>query len=346
MEISQALRRRLRGWRTSLSQTRARAVEAGASIQLPGLEVLNHPRAGFAARIALIAALVLFVVYPFVAWLYSGIDDDPLFSAPASMWRPGMSHSVAAVSALIDLEVNQHEWTPNDPWFWPSALLDDKPNYQMGMMAALARYSNDLSDRLGRANANAPADGDLQAARDALRYPPDIWLWKPQISLWAGSTESRYRGALESLSAYNDHLASGQATFTASADNLRSVVAHMADDLDLSAAQIENHMRGHSGFALGAADDIFYATKGKAYAYYILLKEMQPDFETVIRERDLAKRWSDMLTSLRAAISMRPTIVRDGAADSSFAPCHLCAQGFYLLRTREKLRDIEGALQP
>jgi hypothetical protein len=335
----------LREWRTSLSRTRARAAEASANIHLPGLEVLQNPRAGFFARIALLAALVLFVLYPFVAWLYSGIDDDPKFSASAASWRPGMSHSVAAVAALVDLEVNRHEWTPNDPWFWPTALLDDKPNYQMGMVAALANFSNVLSDRLGRAGANAPGDADLQDARDALHYPPDIWLWKPQISLWAGSTESRYRGAIESLSAYNERLATGQAVFTASADNLRQVLEHIAADFDSSAAQIESHVR-HSGFAVSvSADDIFYSTKGKAYAYYIVLKEIQPDFEIVIRDRNLGKRWSEMLTSLRALVTMRPSIVFDGSADGSFLPCHLCGEGFFLLRTREQLRDMAAGLQ-
>lgn len=345
IDLSQALRRRLRGWRTSFSQTRARATEAGANVQLPGLDVLNHPEAGFWARIALFGVLVLFVIYPFIAWLYSGIDDSPRFTASSQQWRPGMSHSVSAVVALVDREINQHSWTPNDPWFWPTALLDNKPNYQSAMVAALARFSTDLSERLGRANANAPVDADLQEAREALHYPPDIWLWKPSISFWAGSSESRYQGAIDSLNAYNAHLGAGQATFTANAENLRQVVSRIADDLDISGVQIEQHVRHHSNLALDA-DDIFYTTKGKSYAYYILLKDMQPDFQSVIRQRGLAKRWSDMLTSLRAVIALRPTIVRDGAPDSSFSPCHLCGEGFYLLRTRAQLRDIAVVLQP
>lgn len=345
MELTQALRRRLRGWRTSLSQTRARASEAGAGVQLPGLDVLSHPEAGFWARIALFVALVLFVIYPFIAWLYSGIDDNPRFAASSQQWRPGMSHSVSAVAALVDREINHHSWTPNDPWFWPTALLDNKPNYQAAVVAALARFTTDLSERLGRANANAPVDPDLREASEALHYPADIWLWKPSISFWAGSSESRYQGGIDSLNAYNAHLAAGQATFTASADNLRQAVSRIADDLDISGVQIERHVRNHSSLALDA-DDIFYTTKGKAYAYYIVLKEMQPDFEAVIRQRGLAKRWSDMLTSLRAVITLRPVIVRDGAPDSSFSPCHLCGEGFYLLRTREQLRSIAVALQP
>jgi hypothetical protein len=91
--------------------------------------------------------------------------------------------------------------------------------------------------------------------------------------------------------------------------------------------------------------EIFYKTKGRVYGYYIVLKGMQIDFAPVIRERHLEATWARMMTSLRAAITMRPSMIMDGAPDSDFVPCTLCGQGFYVLRVRSELETIENALQ-
>ena len=46
---------------------------------------------------------------------------------------------------------------------------------------------------------------------------------------------------------------------------------------------IDQHLRGHAGFPISfSADDIFYQTKGRLYAYYLLLKGLGQDFEKVL----------------------------------------------------------------
>jgi hypothetical protein len=64
----------------------------------------------------------------------------------------------------------------------------------------------------------------------------------------------------------------------------------------------------------------------------------------VIQERDLVAAWAQMLESFRAAATLQPWVVLNGAPDSLLSPSHLAAQGFFLLRARTQLREISNIL--
>ena len=92
------------------------------------------------------------------------------------------------------------------------------------------------------------------------------------------------------------------------------------------------------------ADNVFYATKGRLYGYYLLLRELGVDFQDVIAEKKVDKAWQQMLDSLRTAAEMDPLIVSNGANDGLFVPSHLEVQGFYLLRARTQLKEVSNIL--
>jgi hypothetical protein len=345
MEFDQAVRQQWRAirarialWRTHAGLSAGRAADAGR-------DALEHPRAGLLARIALIAALVLFVLYPVLALLRSTIDDNPDFAA--RNLKPGASHAVANAAALINREVNKHGWTPSAPWFSPNALLDNMPNYQRGIVAALSRFALEMSDQIGRPRGASDSDSNLQAAAGLLQYPPDKWVWNPSASLWPSATsQSQYRDASKDLREYNRQLAAGQATFDRSAITLRETLAGFVADLGSSSAAVQDHLERSAGWPFDtSSDDVFYMAKGHMYADYILLKGLQADFASVLAQREIARPWAAMMESLRSAIALEPWIVLNGAPDSDFFPCTLCGEGFYLLRAREQLREIEDILQ-
>lgn len=348
MDLGQRVRQYWRKIEAKLSDVGARLRRAGARPGDIGHETPHREyRWGLIARATLIVALILLVVYPVAAWLYSNIDDDPDFGPSPSMVHSANSRTVASAIALIDLEVNERTWTANSPWFWPTALLDNMPNYQRGTIAALGRFAFELTDQIGRARGSSEADKDLQIAAGLLQYPPDIWVWNPSVSIWPTATsESQYRRALEALTRYNARLAAGQAVFDTRADNLQYTLDRIAADLGSSSAVIEHHVRTTAGFPLQSnTDDIFYAVKGQMYAYYILLKALQTDFAGVIKQRDLTKPWANMMVSFKSGIALRPNVVLNGAPDSDFIPCNLCGEGFYLLRARTQLREITNILR-
>jgi hypothetical protein len=293
--------------------------------------------------LGLLAVLVVYYVGGMI-WLHR-IDDDPNFGLGSSAPEGG-SRSVAVAADLIDREINAHRWVANDPWFMPGALLDNMPNYQMGIVAALSRFAVELGDQLARTRGSSQIDPDLDAAAGLLKYPGTIWLVDPQT--WfkpTASSESQYRRAMRALRNYNARLAQGQAVFETRSDNLQATLERIAVDLGSSSAAIDRAVTEDSGFWPDfSADDLFYANKGRLYAYYLLLRELEVDFANVIRERDLGAAWTQMLDTFREAATLQPWIVVNGDPASQFLPSHLAAQGFFLLRARTQLKEIINIL--
>lgn len=283
-------------------------------------------------------------------FITSTVDDDPNFAVPSvtdttSATRTG-SNSVAIAAALIDREVNQHPWVANDPFFLPGYWLDNMPNYQQGIMYALARFGAMMSEQIGRARGSSQVDPDLDTAAGLLRYPGDVWIFNPQTSLMpTSSSEAQYRAARKALMNYNQRLIEGHAVFDPRSDNLIAVMDNITGDLGSQSAIIENYLReGRFWLIEGHADDIFYSTKGRAYAYYLLLRELGKDYAQLIKERDLTNVWNNMLRSFHEVVTLQPYVIVSGAPDSQVLPSHLAAQGFYVLRARTNLREISNIL--
>lgn len=296
-------------------------------------------------RIAIVLAILLIVYYPLGAWWTHSVDDNLDLEIQGEV-LPGQSRAVAITADLIDREVNQNSWVSNDPFFMPSTILDNMPNFQKGVVAALARFSFELTDQLGRTRGSSEADADLQNAAGLLQYPGDVWVWDPTTSLAPTATsEAQYRRALRSLRDYNSRLAAGDATFQKRGDNLLATLDRIALDLGSTTAVLDRHVLTSSGFPIDtAADDLFYFNKGQVYAYYMILKELRRDFDALIVERELGEAWDELMSSMVEAVDLNPWVIIDGAPDSQFFPSHLSAQGFYLLRARTQLREITNIL--
>ena len=351
---------RLAGWRESLRHrwmyrrgdgTQEAAAATGGSgfgARIGGtFKALNRPGMGNLAKRVLIALVVLVLLYyPIGMLVVHKVDDDIDFAPSAANTAEGGSAAVAYAAGLVDREVNQHNWTANDPFFQPGVMLDNMPNFQQGMMSALARFGFELTDQLGRTRGSSEADPDLQRAAGLLQYPGNVWIWNPSVSLAPrASSESQYRDARERLLAYNARLAKGDANYDIRADNLLATIERFAADLGSSSALIDRHLNEEAGSFFDAeADDIFYFTKGKLYGYYMVLQGLGADFEPIINERNLQKPWDEMMESFRKAALLDPWVVMNGTPDAQFQPNHLATQGFYLLRARTQLREISNIL--
>ncbi|MCE6957582.1 DUF2333 family protein, partial [Cereibacter sphaeroides] len=100
-------------------------------------------------------------------------DTDPTLR-PAEVPRNG-SAAVSAAVALVERE-GCHGWMPNNPLLAPSAVIDNMPNFQIGVMKAVGRFSFELLDSIARMRGSSSTGPDLERATDFLQFPPDIWL--------------------------------------------------------------------------------------------------------------------------------------------------------------------------
>ncbi len=291
-----------------------------------------------------IVIVVLVLYYPVGALIVENIDDDPQF-APRSV-APGESRAVAVAAGLVTREVDVHQWTPMQPFFMPARLLDNMPNFQRGIAAALGRFSTEMMDQLGRTRGSSQTDGDLERARGFLNEQPDQWAWQPSVSLLPTATSAqKYRAGRDKLISYNKRLAAGQAVFERRADNLQALVDRIANDEGSDSAVIDQHIIEQAGNLFDMhCDDIFYFNKGRLYANYLLLRELGVDFDSVIKEKGLGNAWNGMVETFRIAAELHPWVVWNGYPDALLVPNHLAAQGFYLLRARTQLREISSIL--
>ena len=288
--------------------------------------------------------VLLILYYPVGALIVQNIDDDPQF-APQGV-APGESRAVAVAADLVNREVNVHTWTPMLPFFTPGGILDNMPNYQRGIIAALGRFSTELMDQLGRTRGSSQTDRDLEQARGFLNEQPNVWIWQPSVSIWPSATSAqKYRAGREKLLSYNRRLAAGQAVFERRADNLQALLDRIANDHGSDSAVIDQHIVEQAGNLFDTrCDDIFYFNKGRLYANYLLMRELGKDFEAIIREKGLTNAWNGTVETFRIAAQLDPWVVWNGYPDSFLIPNHLAAQGFYLLRARTQLREITAIL--
>jgi hypothetical protein len=292
--------------------------------------------------LAVVAFLVV-LYYPVGMLLYNRIDDNVDFQPSAAFVVQGGSKAVASAAALASREADH--WIANAPLLHPAAALDNGPNFQMGVMYAISRFAVELGDYIGRMRGSSSIDPNLDLAAGLLRYDGRTWYWGQGNIIPTAKAESQYRTAVEALMRYNRDVAAGKTTYDRRADNLIAFLDRVAADLGSASAVIEGRARLGSGYFDTTSDDVFYDVKGKMYGYYIILRDLGQDFDTVIQQKNVGGLWKNALESLRVGAEMNPLIVANGREDSMLVPSHLSALGFHLLRARTQIREIGDSLQ-
>ncbi len=304
---------------------------------LPSLKVIGL------IPVALIAFLLIYYIGGMI-WI-TKVDDDIEFGQTSTAPEGG-SITVALVADLIEREVDQHGWVGNDPFFMPGYLLDNMPNFQQGMVTAASRFAIELRDQIARTRGSSPVDQNVEKAGGYLVYPGDVWIFNPQES-WAptASSEKQYRLGIKALRDYNQDVTDGKAIFAPRADNLLTTIDRITADIGSASAGISKHIRDNATSWLDfQADDVFYANKGRLYAYFLVMRALQEDFASVIAEKGVGNAWRQTMLSLEEAATLQPWVITNGSPDSQLRPSHLAAQGFYLLRARTQLKEISNIL--
>jgi Uncharacterized protein conserved in bacteria (DUF2333) len=292
-----------------------------------------------------LALLLLLGYYLLGALLLTRVDDTLNFRPGKADLPAGGSETAAMMSALLDREVNGYGWKPNNPWIYPTALMDNMPNYQLGILASLRPVGLELRDSVGRLRGSGGTDADLEAVYSAISYAPDRWFIGSKFPFLGMSSESQYRDAIKGLRQYNARVGSGQATYERRVDTLVRLLDRLSLSLGNASNDLDKRMQSPGGLFDTKADDVFYRTKGQCYAAYLLLSAMRNDYSGVVKDRAVANLWADMMDELKQAVVLDPWIVSNGKSDDVLVQNHLAAQGVHLERARQRLREISGILQ-
>ena len=284
-----------------------------------------------------------FLYYPLGSWLIHHIDKTTDYEITRTPTK--QSATIETAAFLINREVNDKLWTPNLPFFYPSFFLDDMPNFQLGIIDSLAVSVSAMAHRLP-VTTETGTTSHLQKAAELLNYPGTVWMFSPDNKLLpAPSSTRQYREARRQLIKYNKALADGSAVFHPNADDLVYILERISRSLQHAEKSLSAHIREHStDWYDTKADNIFYLNQGKAYGYYLMLKALGTDYQTLIVDNGQYENWTKLLGALREAVELSPSLVRNAELDSIFAPNHLNSLGFYILKAQNIIYQINAAL--
>ena len=283
-----------------------------------------------------VGALVLCLYYFGGALWVNRVDTNPVFTGPVGSIGPHYSRAIYAASQLTLREVDQHHWTPADPFFLPGSILTTMPRFQQGLVAAVGRFSESL------AGLDAGADGSLSQAAGLFKYPGTVWRLASGISWLPTAPSSRqYRRAAHALEDYDDAMAKNdQPSILQQAGGIATVLDGFGGDLDSLADRLSRHLDGNpSALFDGEGRALFQSTRGHLYAWGIILTELGKDDQDMITERGMTSQWRHMVDIVLKASAMDPALVTSG--DGMLAN-HLAEQGFALLRARALAGEIKA----
>ena len=295
-------------------------------------------RAGPKAFAAAVALLVL-SYYPLGGLLSENIDRTPDYNLTRESEQQSLT--VETMRFLINREVNENLWTANLPPFFPSYFLDNMPNYQQGIVSALAVTAAVIGEET-QCPENGREKAVMNGAAELLKYPGNVWLFAPDNKLKiAPSSASQYRKARKLLRDYNRLLPAGRCFWARDYVNMRGLIKAVKRDLYKTAEKLETQIAEHSSdWTDFRADDLFYYSQGKIYAYMLILKAWGMDFKEVLLDSGQYENWTRVTRALEDGSALSPLAVRNGELNSGMAANHLVALGYYMLRAAGLLEQI------
>jgi hypothetical protein len=242
-------------------------------------------------------------------------------------------------------------WLPNDI-LWPSILLDNPQNFQMGQLEAMRYATRLLRDKLSRQRTTDKIDPDADRAFTDFSNNPKAWIFP--------SAESKFSDGVKSLRRYRQGLDQGSAAFYPRADNLIELLEQFASLLGGVDTRLGNAPRdwtvrmseetagdryseGETTYRVSVPrtqiDDNFYFARGVAYGIRQVLLAARWEFAEILR----IKRSQELLDNIMAELALaqfEPLVVLNGDRDSVFANHSLS-----LMATLEDVRQKMISLQ-
>ena len=253
------------------------------------------------------------------------------------------------------IEQMHKNWLPND-LFWPTVLLDNMPNFQIGELEVIRYNIRVLRDNLSRMRTTDNLDPAAEKAFTSLSNDPYKW--------WFPSAESKWKEANRGLETFYENLLAGKSYFYPRADNLVELLEQYASlmggantrlinaphDIDSSLAVEEQSKDGSEGPKMidinipwYRIDDNFYYAQGIAYALYESFKAIRIDFLDVLTDKNSLKLVDKILENLKRCY-FEPLIVFNGDPGSIFANHSLNLSGVFN-DARQKINSLIVSLK-
>ena len=296
----------------------------------------------------LLMALFLFVV---IVMIINSRKPDYLSLEPSDGKIKGVQFAKVNLALINQMIEN---WLPNDI-FWPTVLLDNMPNFQIGQLEVIRYNVRVLRDNLSRMRTTDKLDPNAEATFTALSNDPYKW--------WFPSAESKWKLGYKNLESFYQNLLKGDSHFYPRADNLvellnqyLSLMGGVNTRLINAPGDIKRTLsiEEEKGASPGDSrlvdidipwhkiDDNFYYAQGVAYALYESFRAIKIDFKDVLIDKNSMELVDKILEDLSRCY-FEPLIVFNGDPDSIFANHSLNLSGVFN-DGRQKINSLTVAL--
>ncbi|MCE9852368.1 DUF2333 family protein [Shewanella algae] len=265
------------------------------------------------------AAIVFVIAYGISVWW--SFEPDVLTPEVMTSEKGEKITGYATTSALINtmetLLDKQGGWLSND-MMPPSVMMDNMPAFEFGALEQVRDLALIMRKEFSRSQSQSTADKDLLEAHSKLNIEHTSWL--------VPSAESEYRDAIKLLKVYRARMMdpnNPDAQFYARADNLnewlkevQKRLGSMSQRLAASVGQerLNTDLAGDSAARQSTPnlasqqiktswwqiDDVFYESRGSAWALLNFMKAVEVDFADVLKKKNAEVSLKQIIRELEA----------------------------------------------
>ncbi len=320
---------------------------------------------------ALPSALILLVLLQLVLGILWGSEPDSFntaqrASALAAERGEKITTGYLTISSLIitaeTLLDKRGGYLTNDK-LPPGALMDNIPNWEFGVLAQIRDLTLALRNDITRSQSQSAEDKDVISADNKFRIDSESWLLP--------AAESEYRQGIDALYRYLGRLSDSNkqdGQFYARADNLEEwlgLISKRLGSLSQRLSASVGQTRLNTDLAGDAAaqqstpsdnmvevktpwfeiDDVFYESRGSAWALSQLLKAAESDFQDVLKKKNALVSLQQIIRELDSTQdTVWSPVILNGGGFGVFAN-HSLVMANYISRANAAVIDLRQLLK-
>jgi hypothetical protein len=269
------------------------------------------------------------------------------------------SSVIAAMETLLD---KRGGYLSNDI-MPPSIWLDNIPNWEFGVLVQVRDISRSMRNDFSRSQSQSTEDRDLIIAEPNFNFDHRSW--------FLPASENIFREGIDALYGYLNRLQNPNnpdAQFYARADNLNEWLGQVTKRLGSLSQRLSasvGQVRFNTDLAGDAEavqstetskqlivktpwseiDDVFYETRGAAWALIHFMKAMEIDFEPVLEKKNALISLRQIIRELEATQDpLWSPIIMNGSGFGIFAN-HSLVMGSYISRANAAVIDLRNLLE-
>jgi hypothetical protein len=271
--------------------------------------------------------------------------------------------TASALINVMETVLNKRGGYLSNDIFPPGVLMDNIPNWEFGAITQARDIARAFRNDFSRSQTQSVEDSDLVIMDPQFHFDTDSWILP--------ATEGEYEKGIEALESYLKRLSDENvqdAQFFARADNLRDWLAILEKRLGslsqrLSASVGQNRvnidLQGDSAAEQSTAtpqnmkvktpwleiDDVFYETRGSAWALIHFLKAIEVDFKQVLEKKNAVVSLRQIIRELEATQeSVWSPMILNGTG-FGFVANHSLVMASYISSANAAVIDLRNLLE-